>query len=158
MPISIRQRQRKQATVPVVGQGLPYPLSTSISAPIRQRLAARLDRWARGPRRLHNRHALVCMAAFGVLAVALTWSAADRGSALRLVALALFAAHLLANRLIVAGLGWMRDRGMREAGRALDVYLGPEQLTSLQIGLMWIGVAVFAPLLDLIAPAAPLAG
>jgi hypothetical protein len=125
---------------------------------LRERVATGLDRWAAAPRRAHNRHALIYAATVGLIAIGLTWTAADRVAVLRLVALGLFAAHVVANRAIIGGLTRLREHGMPEAGRALDAYLGPGELTCFEIALIWIGFAVFAPLLDLIAPAVTLAG
>lgn len=120
---------------------------------IRRRVAAALDRWAGGPRRKSNRTALLFVTLLGLAAVTVTWSLPDRTMALRLIGLSLFAAHVIANKWIIRCLAWLRDRGLPEAGRALDAYLGPGQLTSLDLGLIWVGVAAFAPLLDLVSPA-----
>lgn len=157
--MSIPVRPVSQATARAVAHSLPYGLHAPARVTLRQRLAAILERWAAGPRRSHNRHALVYVGIVGLLTIGLTWNVADRAMAWRLIGLALFALHVLANKLIVAALAALRDRGMPEAGRALDVYLGPGQMTSLEIALIWLGFTVFAPLVDVLAPTgASLAG
>lgn len=153
--MSVRIRPRTQA----VAHALATPYAPGSARPtFHARIAAVLDHWAAGPRRPHNLHALMYVAVVALIAVGLSWSMADRTTALRLIALALFAAHVVANKAIVAGLTWLHEGGMPEARRALDAYLGPGQLTCLEIALIWIGFAVFAPLLDLIAPGVALAG
>ena len=124
----------------------------------RGRVAAALDRWAGAPHRAHTRIALLGVAVAVVAVLALTWNLPDRTMILRAVGLMFFVVHVLANRAILAWLGWLDGRGMKEAGRALDAYLAPGRLTSLEIGMIWIALAAFAPLFDLIAPTAPLAG
>ena len=152
--MSVPIRQRKQSAVHAMAQAHPHlPTFLSISE-LRRHTAAALSRWAKGPRRSHNIHALCYVATVAALAIGVTWTMADRTTALRLIMVVLFAAHVLANNLIVTALTTLRNRGMPEADRALDVYLGPGQITSTEIGAIWIGLGLFAPLLDLIAPVA----
>ncbi|HEX9462586.1 MAG TPA: hypothetical protein VGB82_08300 [Alphaproteobacteria bacterium] len=144
MSISIPKRQSNPAV---------SVLAVSDRTTLRQRVAAALDSWAAGPRRTSNRHWLIYVTVASVVAAGLAWNVPDRTIVFRAVGLLFFAAHMLANKAVVGVLGSLRDRGMPEAGRALRVYLGPGQLTSLDLGLIWVGVAVFAPLLDLVFPA-----
>jgi len=122
------------------------------------RLATALDGWANASHRAHAQIALLVIAVAATAVLALTWSLPDRTMILRLVGLVLFATHVIANKAIVGLLGWLSRRGMPEAGRALEVYLAPTGLTSLDIGLIWIGLAAIAPLFDLFAPTATIAG
>ncbi|MBV8537295.1 MAG: hypothetical protein JO128_16970 [Alphaproteobacteria bacterium] len=130
---------------------------TRVHAPtvpsFRLHVAAALGRWATGARRPHNLHALCYVATVAAVAIGATWTAADRTIALRLIMVVLFASHLLAHRLVVRVLTLLRDRGMREARRTLDVYLGSGQINLVEIAVIWIGIGLFAPLLDLVAPA-----
>jgi hypothetical protein len=107
-----------------------------------------------GPRRSHNLHAFCYVVTLATVAIGVTWTMADRTTALRLIMVVLFAGHMLANKLVVTALTALRHRGMREADRALDVYFGPGQVTIAEIGAIWIGIGLFAPLLNLIAPTA----
>lgn len=153
--MSVRLRPRTHTAARALAH--PY-VGAPAQMTLRERVATALDRWAAMPRRTHNRHAVIYAAAVGLIAIGLSWTMADRVAALRLIALGLFAAHVMANKAIIGGLTRLREHGMPEAGQALDVYLGPGQLSGFEIALIWIGVAVFAPLLDVIAPAVTLAG
>jgi len=151
--MSVPRRHQNQRGAAALLEPYSYRPDSTITA-LRPRIAAALRRWAKGSRRPHNVHALYYVATVAAFAIGVTWTMADRAIALRLIMAVLFAAHVLVNKLIVTVLTALRDRGMREAGRALDVYLGPGQITSTEIGVIWIGIGLFAPLLDLIAPAA----
>jgi len=122
------------------------------------RLATALDGWANASHRAHAQIALLGVAVAATAVLALTWNLPDRTMILRVVGLMFFVAHVIANKAIVSLLGWLSRRGMLEAGRALDAYLAPNGLTSLELGMMWIAFAVFAPLFDLIAPTVTIAG
>ena len=146
MSLSVPNRAAQPAAAAVAA--IAYPTS------LQGRLAAVLDRWASGPRQASNRHWMLYMGLASFSVVALAWNSPDRLLLIRVVALMFFALHLIANRAIVSALGFLQDRGMPAAKRALAVYTGPGQLTSLDLGLMWVAVAVFAPLLDLVFPVA----
>jgi len=151
--MTVPRQQRMQSRVGAIDQAHPHlPTFLTLSG-LRQHTATALGRWATGPRRSHNLHALCYVATVAGLAIGLTWTMADRTTVLRLITVVLFAAHVAANNLIVTALTALRNRGVPEAGRALDAYLGPGRITSTEIGAIWIGLGLFAPLLDLIVPA-----
>jgi hypothetical protein len=91
---------------------------------------------------------------FAAVAIGATWTVADRTIALRLIMVVLFASHILTHKLIITVLTLLRSRGMREARRALDVYLGSGQIDLVEIAAIWLGIGLFAPLLDFVVPAA----